>query len=731
MMNEQIVELEGKFTYCVFENLDNYYRVFRFVLHDESEKTLTVTGYFDEIELDVNYVIQGEYKEHPRFGMQFACIHYHKVLPKDRQALIRYLSSSQFVGIGQKTAEKIVDYFGEDCLELLKKDPSQLNQVDITLKQKNAIYEGLKQQDGSLQDLVQFLNVQGIGIRNLVRIHKAYGDRSLQVLHENPYRVIEDCDGFGFATADKLAKYLGIKEHDERRLYALLIHLVKMGCFQLGDSYLLYTQVKQLFFRHAIQDETIFDQLFQKAIVKRQLIQEEDMVFSTVQYDSEVNIAQRLMAFPLVENDPYDQQKLALAIEEVEEEFDIHYDQQQKAAIDHFFQEDVLIVTGGPGTGKTTIVKALVKLYKKLYPSQMIACCAPTGRASKRLSQLTDNPATTIHSLLRWDLESNRFGKNQEDPILVDLLIIDEFSMVDTYLFSAILNASSKVRKLVLIGDQDQLPSVSAGCVLRDLIASKAFTTIYLQHIYRQATGSGVVKLAHDLKQQSIDIPSYVHDVSFYDVYVQDVKGQIGHIVQQALNEGYHLDDVQVLSPMYQGSCGIDVLNHTLQDLFNPKDRSKKEIKVGYTIFREQDKILQLKNQPDDDVYNGDIGILEEIVYANESDDHRMHLWVNYQGIYVEYTQETIGNLTLAYCISIHKSQGCEYPMVILPISFQHRMMLQRKLLYTAITRARKNLVIIGELAAFQEGIQIQERHVRKTRLAERIKTYLNEDFIF
>jgi exodeoxyribonuclease V alpha subunit len=323
---------------------------------------------------------------------------------------------------------------------------------------------------------------------------------------------------------------------------------------------------------------------------------------------------------------------------------------------------------------------------------------------------------------LKWDLETNTFGVTKEEPLQADLLIIDEFSMVDSWLFSNLLNASEHVKKICIIGDEDQLPSVGPGSVLRDLIDSACFPLIRLNHIYRQKEGSDVIQLAHEIREGNVDFSTLKHDVRFFECPRTDIKDNVLSIVRNALDKGYVLNDIQVLSPMYNGAAGIDVLNNALQQCFNPPSRTKKEYRSGYQIFREGDKILQLKNQPDDDVYNGDIGYLEEIEDASESETHETTLAVNFDGIIVYYTPETVINITLAYCISVHKSQGSEYPIVILPFTSQQTIMLQRKLIYTGITRARQSLILLGEITAFQKGIETLERHPRNTTLKKRLQ---------
>ena len=723
-MDDNQISLNGKFTYILFRNEENFYTVAKFRINDEREKVITVTGSLAEVNMDQLYNIHGSYTEHPRYGMQFRIDSYDKPLPNERQGIIRYLSGIQFTGIGKKTAEKIVASLGEECLAMIRADDAVLYTVPgLSEKQIQAIREGIHQSDDGMEELVRFLNVHGIGMRNLVRLNKAYGKEALNKLKENPYRVIQECDGFGFATADKIGMSLGISADDERRLLAMLVSACSDACMASGNSYIRLEALEGYFSRVSEHVECDFEELLNEAVFQGQLIQEENRIYPTVQYDSEREVASFLTAFPYEEMEPADEDSLQDSLEQLQEDTGIVYDEKQIEAIRTFFANDFTIITGGPGTGKTTIIRAMVHLLRKMYPEGEVVLCAPTGRAAKRLAQLSETAASTIHSLLQWDLESNTFGKDDKEPLSGDFLIIDEFSMVDAFLFSHLLKASHNVRKICIIGDEDQLPSVGPGCVLRDLIASECFPLIRLNRIYRQQNGSGVIALAHDINSGTLQ-ESYPQDVGFYECRRQDIRSGIVSIVQNDVDKGYSLDDVQVLSPMYNGVAGIDVLNNILQEVFNPPEENKRQIRVGYTTFREGDKILQLKNQPDDDVYNGDIGVLEEIIEARESIDHKTVIVVNFQGVFVEYNQDNWNNITLAYCISVHKSQGAEYPIVIMPFTYQMSVMLQRKLIYTGVTRARRSIILLGELGAFRKGIAILERHPRETTLKKRILEY-------
>lgn len=724
-MSEDVIKLNGKFTYVLFRNEDNYYTVAKFLINDETEKIITVVGHFLDITTDILYNIYGTYTENERYGLQFSMSSYELPLPEEEDSIVKYLSGTQFPSIGKKTAKKVVDALGNNCLKDIKEDNSILDRVEgLSDKHKASIIEGLNKTEEGFEELVQFLNISGIGYRNLIRLNRTYGKEALKKLKENPYRVIEECDGFGFKLADKIGEYLGIDKDDERRLYALLIQTVMDYCVSSGDSYVLETDLYERFDYLTNDINCDYTKLLEDAISNNQLVKESNRIYPVSQYDAETFISNYLNIFPRNTLDRYNPSTIEANLEDFGNKIGITYDKVQKEAIQSFFESDFMIITGGPGTGKTTIVRAITELYRKLYPASSFACLAPTGRAAKRLSELTESEATTIHSLLKWDLESNTFGMNEDNPLLLDLLIIDEFSMVDQWLFYNLLKASTYVKKICIIGDEDQLPSVGPGAVFRDIMETDLFKIIRLKKIYRQDSGSGVISLSKDIREGFID-ENYPSDVMFYECSRESIKNNVKAIVNEALNKGYDLNDIQVLSPMHAGVGGIDVLNNALQESFNPKSKDKREIKIGYITLREGDKILQLKNQPDDDVYNGDIGTLIEIIDKEESVNGKTTLIVDFGGIFVEYNMDNFINITLAYCISVHKSQGSEYPIVVIPFTYGMDRMLQRKLIYTGITRAKNSLIVLGELGAMKKGVSIIEKHPRQTTLRNRIVSKL------
>ena len=446
------------------------------------------------------------------------------------------------------------------------------------------------------------------------------------------------------------------------------------------------------------------------------LYAEDARIYHHTQYKAEKYISAYLNT-PLEElYGDFTDQDLTEHLGQFEEEIGIAYDGKQREAIFTFFHSDIMILTGGPGTGKTTVVRAMVELFRRIYPYYSISVCAPTGRAAKRLTELTGAPASTIHRLLKWDLETNTFGYNINDPLLSDLVIIDEASMVDQWMFYNLLSAGRNFKKILIIGDEDQLPSVGIGAILRDLIESRRFPLVALDRVFRQKEGSAVIELAHKIKNDEEITFDYTKEVLFIDADPYAAKSYILQLVNNAIDKGYDINDIQVLSPIYSGVCGIDSLNNYLQKALNPADSHKRELQVGFRTFREGDKILQLKNQPDDDVYNGDIGVVEAIdesegtLTVHFDDDRR-----------AVYLSSALDEVDLAYCMSVHKSQGSEFPVLVMAVCGCPSMLQTRNLFYTALTRAQSLVVLVGEERIIQNMVRNDRVSHRYTTLAERL----------
>lgn len=711
--------ITGYFERVIFKNESNFYMVASFYTDSLSLDEIIVVGHMNDLDYDQEYTLYGNFVDHPTYGMQFSFLNYEKVAPSDRDSLIRFLSSPIFPSIGKKTATSIYEALGDDLINLIKGDPKLIETLKLSDKQAAALKKGIMENSNDFEHLVNYFSAFGLSINQIIKIEKQYGEEAIEVVTDNPYRLMEDIVGIGFKTCDKLAKNMSFDMDSVHRGEALVIEEVLNHIASTGDSYVEGEFLAEQYMKKHPQYN--FTESIMGPLQRRILINDNNKIYHYTQYDSEQTISYVLNTFPNEPLKEISESKVLSLLAEVEDDIGIEYDDSQKAAIMRFLSSDLSILTGGPGTGKTTIINAMVKVYKKLYPDINIALCAPTGRAAKRLSELTGNDAFTIHSLLKWELESNTFGQNKDEPLMYDILIIDEFSMVDQWLFSKLLEASARIKKILIVGDENQLPSVLPGALLADLIASEEFPVERLSKIYRQKDGSSVIYLADKINKGHYDEITFEDEVRFIECQDTQVDDAILQIITSYIDRGYTIDDIQVLAPMYRNSSGINILNNKIQELLNPKSEDKHEFRYGYHTFREGDKVLQLKNLIDLEVYNGDIG---KIIEIDDSDKSDVSVWVDFDGNIVEYTGDTISYLTFAYCISIHKSQGSEYPIVIMPIVKSSTFMLRKRLLYTAITRSKKNLLLVGNQQLFLERIDRDDDHLRKTSLVDHLKKF-------
>ncbi len=718
-----MIEYTGSIARVRYYSEETKYIVAVFDSHEE-DKPFVITGHM-VYDLESQYKIQGDYVNHPKYGKQFQLSGYEKMLADGRESIIRYLSSSLFKGIGEKQATHIVDTLGEDCLTIIQEDPSSLTLVEGMTDKKIQVILDVLQNEAYDQKLLSFFMGHGISTRNLALIQAVYEENTLEVIQNNPYQLIEDIEGIGFKSADSLAMKLGIDPRDPHRLKAAIQYGLMEACFQSGSTSRSLADIMRYTRKYVqITDEEIMTYL-QELIDDHQIVYEEERFYTYDLYHSEIVISNFFDRFTRKEEN-IDISLLEKRIQEVEQTLSIHYDDIQKQAIEFFLKNQAMILTGGPGTGKTTIVRGILKVYRAFYPESKIDLVAPTGRAAKRLSELTGLEASTIHRLLKWDLHTNTYGMNRENPLDTRLLVIDESSMVDSLLFSKLLEAGTHINKILLIGDDCQLPSVSPGNVLHDLIESQSIPTIRLNHIYRQQNGSGIVELAHDIRNNQFnelifnDYPS-IHFIECQNLEV--IKYTLS-IVQDKINEGYDEKDIQVLSPMYNGVAGIDALNEALRNLFNPQDLYKDELNVGMKTYRQYDKILQLKNRVDDNIFNGDIGTIIEINDSNEDT-----VIADFDGTIVSFDKNELNQMTHAYAMSIHKSQGNEFSIVIMPILSDFNIMNRKNLLYTGLTRAKKELYLLGSREVFKRSLQ-KIGDNRETTLKQRLlKPMSIEDF--
>ncbi|WP_270844829.1 ATP-dependent RecD-like DNA helicase [Thomasclavelia ramosa] len=693
---------------------------------EQEDKLITMNGYMNNFNDYEKYAFIGDYEIHPKYGKQFKLSEYRIIYAKESEEIIKYLSSPLFKGIGKALATQIVNTLGEECLEKIKEDKHNLDLVrGMTEKRREIIYEALTNGDYD-QEVMQFFMGHGISLKNLGLIQAYYQEKTLEILQNNPYQLVEDIDGIGFKTADELALKTGGTLDNPNRIKAGIIYSIKQYGFNTGSTYCYLDEIKIMFSKIIYNiEEVSFNEYLDELIDEGLIIQRGDKYYYFEMDEAEKNIAEYLKIRINKPDELFDEKEVERLLTNYEKTQGICYAAKQKEALNYFLKSSCMILTGGPGTGKTTIVQALLKVYSVLYPDDRIGLVAPTGRAAKRLTELTGIYACTIHRLLKWDLHSNTFAMNKSNPLDLDVLIIDEFSMVDCLLLSKLFEAGRGINKVLFIGDYHQLPSVAPGNILQDLMEA-GVKTIELDEIFRQAKDSGIIQLAHHIihnEIENMDLFEQYRDINFFPCINYDVVKNVKIIVKKAIDEGYDTNDIQVLVPMYQGVAGIDALNDALQDVFNPIDEFNDSYQIGRKEYRVGDKILQLKNRPDDDVFNGDIGTLVEICRKDNFEYLQDTLIVDFDGNFVEYTSNTFNTITHAYCMSIHKSQGNEFKIVIIAVLSDYYIMLRRNLLYTAITRAKQSLFILGSSKAFMHGLANYQDSRRKTSLKSRFKT--------
>lgn len=693
---------------------------------EQEDKLITMNGYMNNFNDYEKYAFIGDYEIHPKYGKQFKLSEYRIIYAKESEEIIKYLSSPLFKGIGKALATQIVNTLGEECLEKIKEDKHNLDLVrGMTEKRREIIYEALTNGDYD-QEVMQFFMGHGISLKNLGLIQAYYQEKTLEILQNNPYQLVEDIDGIGFKTADELALKTGGTLDSPNRIKAGIIYSIKQYGFNTGSTYCYLDEIKIMFSKIIYNiEEVSFNEYLDELIDEGLIIQRGDKYYYFEMDEAEKNIAEYLKIRINKPDELFDEKEVERLLTNYEKTQGICYAAKQKEALNYFLKSSCMILTGGPGTGKTTIVQALLKVYSVLYPDDRIGLVAPTGRAAKRLTELTGIYACTIHRLLKWDLHSNTFAMNKSNPLDLDVLIIDEFSMVDCLLLSKLFEAGRGINKVLFIGDYHQLPSVAPGNILQDLMEA-GVKTIELDEIFRQAKDSGIIQLAHHIihnEIENMDLFEQYRDINFFPCINYDVVKNVKIIVKKAIDEGYDTNDIQVLVPMYQGVAGIDALNDALQDVFNPIDEFNDSYQIGRKEYRVGDKILQLKNRPDDDVFNGDIGTLVEICRKDNFEYLQDTLIVDFDGNFVEYTSNTFNTITHAYCMSIHKSQGNEFKIVIMAVLSDYYIMLRRNLLYTAITRAKQSLFILGSSKAFMHGLANYQDSRRKTSLKSRFKT--------
>lgn len=731
--------IKGKIRQSIFAS-DNGFFVGTFKVKETDDeavkdflnKTITITGTFLEINTEDTFVLYGEYMKHDRYGYQFQVSKSEKEIPKGTDAVIEFLSSSLIKGCGEKTAIKIVETLGEDAIKKIKESLSNLYLVPgMTEAKASKIYTSILAYS-STDDLIVTMKSLGFTIKESTKIINRYKDKTALYLEENPYLFQEVVE---FNKIDQIF----IRNNDFEspiRVKACIIEAMKRLSERSGDIYYfedeIYSTLKMDF--KLFLEEELFLEYLSELESKYMIVRKKEHLFLEENYEMEQGIAERL--YEIARLPRKEHKRLKEKIESLEENLDVTYHQTQKEAIETALKERITIISGGPGTGKTTIVNAIVKLYVSLYhltpieTYSQIACLAPTGRASKKLAMSTGLPAMTIHRYLKWNKDTNEFQIKAHNKNQHRLIIVDEVSMIDTFLLYSLLEGIETNVQIILVGDTFQLPSVGPGLILQDLVESQLFAYCPLSKIYRQSDNSYIPYLAKEIKEKNIseNFMDKTDDYNFLSCDNSKIKDYIYQICEKSIAKGLRADDIQILAPMYKGENGIDNLNAMLQHLFNPKDELKKEIKIGDLIYRIGDKVIQLINNPDCNVYNGDIGYIKSIEELKKDKSKKEQITIDFDGNYVIYTKEDLYHIKHAYAMTIHKSQGSEFPHVILPISKNYYKMLYNKLIYTGVSRAKKSLVILGDTTSFLSAIQNDYSNHRKTTLKEELITKFNEN---
>lgn len=676
-------------------------------------KKTTLLINMPEVNIGVTLNVEGEWINNKKYGMQFKVDKWEEVLPTTLKGIERYLSCGLIKGIGIATARQIVEKFGEASLDIIDMHSEELLKVKgMGRKRAEMIWMSWDKQKG-IREVMVFLKKHDITTGIGVKIYKQYGDDSIEQLKTNPYRLIYDVDGIGFLTADSIAKKLGFSDTDPLRISSAVIYVLETYCDDCGDT---YVEVKDLVAKTVtllqIAPDVISDSIY-NLIEEGDLIEEGSNVFLPKIYHSELNIAEALY-HKAVDPSPYYLDDELVEIEKLEMYTKIHYEDEQIAAIKKGVTSNVIVITGGPGTGKTTITHGIVTALHKLGMSILLA--APTGKAADRMSDATGMEAMTIHRLLGAK-PGGVYDHNENNPLHGDVLVVDEVSMVNVYLMNSLIKAVPEHMRLVLIGDVDQLPCIGPGNILRDVIDSGVIPVIRLTKIFRQEAGSMIITNAHAVNRGEMPIIRNKKDSDFFFIPVDDendIPSIIVDLVCNRLSKTYHVEpkEIQVLTPMKKNAVGTFSLNKLLQEKINPVGE---QIVRGDTIYRLGDKVIQTKNNYDKNVFNGDTGYINSINLEDKT------LTVDYGDQFVFYDQTDMEELMLAYALTIHKSQGSEYPIVVMPIANAHYFMLSKNLLYTGITRSKKICVLVGSKNAMEYGVKNVRVAKRRTTLKDRL----------
>ncbi len=717
-----MAQLRGIVDRITFQNEENGYTVARLQVEGATaynNRPATIVGEMLSINPGETVVLEGEWTTHKQYGAQFKIESYQTVYPSTVEGMRRYLGSGLIKGIGPVTAKRIVNHFGKESLDVIENNPERLVDVEgLGTKRAKWIIDAWEDQR-EIHNVMLFLQSHEVGTGYAVKIWKRYGHEAIELIRENPYRLSVDVWGIGFLTADRIAQKMGIPAHSDRRIQAGILHVLNEAADKEGHVFLPEDALIESCAEALDVPVDAIAPCVAQLLSEESIVANDERVYLPHLYYAEQGAATRCYQLSQVQR--IELGNIPAEVRAIEQRDRVTFAPRQKLALEKALSHNLLVLTGGPGTGKTTTIKGLIALLEAR--KKKIALAAPTGRAAKRMSEATGHEAKTIHRLLKFSPSEMAFEKNFDNPLEIEALIVDEISMVDTVLMNSLLRAVPISASVVLVGDVDQLPSVGAGNVLKDVIASGIVEVVELNEIFRQAQTSHIVTNAHAINRGEMPYVRNDRDADFFFIEVSEpdqVVETICGLCAARLPRTYRMDsieDIQVLVPMYRGETGANNLNQVLQDELNP---SGQEMTRGGIRFRVGDKVMQVRNNYDRDVFNGDIGR----VLGIEDDILR----VRFQDRVIEYEFSELDELVLAYAMSVHKSQGAEFRAVVMPLTTQHYMMLQRNLLYTAITRARELVILVGTKQALGMAVRNNRVAERHTTLSQRIRAGIVEE---
>ncbi len=720
-------EIEGVVERITFQNEENGYTIARLKLESGRGEEITLVGTLSGVNVGEAIRVKGAWVAHPQYGRQFEIHQFTIQLPATLAGMEKYLGSGLIKGVGPVTAGKIIAAFGLDSLDVIETTPHRLMEVPGIGQRKVEIIAAAWEAQKQIKEIMLFLQTHGVSPTLAVKIYKAYGDNSIEVVRNDPYRLAKDIYGIGFRTADKIALQIGLPHDSPYRIRAGLVYSLSSlsedgHCYAEQEAWMAESAQLLELAKNLCQPEVV------ELVLQGEVIQEDSAYYLPPFFYAENGSAKKIARLITASSDrlaAFQKVTWPDAFSWLDENTPIQLSPLQKEAIQMALTNKVSILTGGPGTGKSTITASVIKLLKTRGASILLA--APTGRAAKRLTEATGLPAKTIHRLLEFSPTAiSGFQRDQKNPLDADMIVIDETSMVDILLANHLLAAIGAGSHVLFVGDADQLPSVGPGNFLRDLIQSQVIPVTRLDVIYRQAEDSYIIFNAHRINQGLL--PTFSKESIDFFIFQEDdpekAANRVVELASQRITDRFGFSaerDIQVLSPLHRGTTGVTELNERLQNALNPPAPGKVEFHHGSRVFRIGDRVMQLRNDYERQVFNGDMGVIQSI------DLEEQILLVEIDGRPIQYDWATLDELIHAYAISIHKSQGSEYPVVIIPMLTQHYRMLQRNLLYTAVTRARKLVVLVGTRQAVQMAVKNNHIAIRNTRLKERLVTCLTE----